>query len=104
VAEEHRRPQARVVVEVVVRLGQAEEGVRVEPVVDLGPVDPDQDDLAAPLDGVDWRVETIDPGLVALRPDNTMITTNDSYRIRIRVNPPTWREHVSAVRSYAARR
>jgi hypothetical protein len=25
--------------------------VRVEPVVDLGPVDPDQDDLAAPLDG-----------------------------------------------------
>ena len=51
VAEEHRRPQARVVVEIVVRLGQAEEGVRVEPVVDLGPVDPDQDDLAAPLDG-----------------------------------------------------
>ena len=51
VAEEHRRPQARVVVEVVVRLGQAEEGVRVEPVVDLGPVDPDQDDLAAPFDG-----------------------------------------------------
>jgi hypothetical protein len=51
VAEEHRRPQARVVVEVVVRLGQAEEGVRVEPVVDLGPIDTDQDDLAAPLDG-----------------------------------------------------
>jgi hypothetical protein len=51
VAEEHRRPQGRVVVEVVVRLGQAEEGVRVEPVVDLGPIDPDQDDLAAPLDG-----------------------------------------------------
>jgi hypothetical protein len=51
VAEEHRRPQARVVVEVVVRPGQAEEGVRVEPVVDLGAVDPDQDDLAAPLDG-----------------------------------------------------
>jgi hypothetical protein len=49
VAEEHRRPQARVVVEVVVRLGQAEEGVRVEPVVDLGPVDPDQDDRAEPL-------------------------------------------------------
>jgi hypothetical protein len=51
VAEKHRRPQARGVVKVVVRLGQAEEGVRVEPVVDLGPIDPDQDDLAAPLDG-----------------------------------------------------
>jgi hypothetical protein len=34
-----------------VRLGQAEERVRVEPVVALGPVDPDQHDLAAPLDG-----------------------------------------------------
>jgi hypothetical protein len=48
VAEKHRRPQARGVVKVVVRLGQAEEGVRVEPVVDLGPIDPEQDDLAAP--------------------------------------------------------
>jgi hypothetical protein len=50
-AEEHRGPQARVVVEVVVCLGQAEERVRVEPAVALGPVDPDRHDLAAPLDG-----------------------------------------------------
>ncbi len=50
-AEEHRRPQARVVVEVIVGLGQTEEGVGVKPVVVLRPINPDQDDLAAPLDG-----------------------------------------------------
>lgn len=33
------------------RLGQAVEGVRVEPVVDLGAIDPDEDDRAARLDG-----------------------------------------------------
>ena len=48
-AEEHRRPQARVVVEVVVGLGQTEEGIGIQPVVVLRPINPDQDDLAVPL-------------------------------------------------------
>ena len=51
VTEEHGCAQTRVVVEVAVRLGQAEEGVRIEAVEDLGSVDSDQDDLVAALDG-----------------------------------------------------
>jgi hypothetical protein len=50
------------------RLGQAEEGVRVKSVVDLGPVDPDQDDLATPLDGDLGLGES---GMSAMRPDRT---------------------------------
>ena len=50
VAEDNRRPQVRIVVEIVVRLGQAEISVRVEPIVDLGRINPDQDSRRV-LDG-----------------------------------------------------
>jgi hypothetical protein len=51
VSEEHRRTQRRVVLILVIRFRQAEVGFRIDPVLDRGAIDPDQNNLAAALDG-----------------------------------------------------
>src|ERR1700744_4214002 len=63
--EQDCRAQRRIMVVIVISLGQSSEGFRVDPILNVGAIDADQDNGAATLDGdlrgwTEWNIRHCD--------------------------------------------